>query len=140
MTRMPEVETLHHVSLPVRDVDRARAFYRDVLGLREIARPPFSFAGAWFAAGDRQLHLIVHDRATHRDGKGVDSRDAHVALRVRSFRQALAHLRALGYREDGSAGELLRMKVSEQATAGWPQIHLIDPDHNVIEINAASGE
>jgi catechol 2,3-dioxygenase-like lactoylglutathione lyase family enzyme len=36
------VEGLHQVALHVEDMDRAEAFYRDVLGLREIARfdPP----------------------------------------------------------------------------------------------------
>ncbi len=33
-----EVETLRQVALPVNDVDRAIAFYGEVLGLRQIAR------------------------------------------------------------------------------------------------------
>ena len=30
------------------------------------------------------------------------------------------------------------MKVSLRATAGFPQIYILDPDRNVIEINAAA--
>jgi glyoxylase I family protein len=130
-----DIETIHHVSLPVTDVERSKRFYREILGLREIERPPFDFPGAWFQLGDDQLHLIVHDGSTMRGSKGVDGRDIHFAIRVPSFRKALALLEAKGYREDAD-DELLQMKVSPHATAGFPQIYVVDPDRNVIEINA----
>src|SRR5579885_1873325 len=89
------VSTIHHVSLNVRDLERSRAFYREILGLREIPRPPFSFPGAWFAAGDsQQLHLIVYPGATLRGEQGLNTRDNHFAVRVRSYRAALEFLRA----------------------------------------------
>ena len=131
-----DIESLHHVSLPVTDLDRARRFYAEVLGLREIERPPFDFPGAWFQCGAGHVHLIARTDATFRAGKGVDSLDIHVGVRVTSFRAALEHLQSKGYRED-AADELLRMKVSPHATAGFPQIFILDPDRNVIEINAA---
>lgn len=131
------IETIHHVSLPVTDLERSKRFYRDILGLREIARPPFDFAGAWFQVGDRQLHLIVHNRATFRGAKGVDSRDIHFALRVESYRQALEFLRSKGYREHAEAADPMNMKVSPKPTAGFPQLYIMDPDRHVIEINAA---
>jgi glyoxylase I family protein len=132
-----DIEGLHHVSLPVTDLDRARRFYTEVLGLREIERPPFDFPGAWFQAGAGQLHLIARPDATFRTGKGVDSRDIHYGVRVTSFRAALEHLQSHGYREDAQ-DELSRMKVNRHATAGFPQIYVLDPDRNVIEINAAT--
>jgi glyoxylase I family protein len=130
-----EINTIHHISLPVTDVERAKRFYRETLGLRELERPPFDFPGAWFQLGDDQLHLIVHEGSTLRGAKGLDSRDVHFAVRVRSFRAALQSLEAKGYREDAD-DDLLKMKVSPHATAGFPQIYILDPDHNVIEINA----
>ena len=45
---MLEVETLHHVSICVTDLDQARQFYGGMLGLREIPeeRPKaFDFPG-----------------------------------------------------------------------------------------------
>jgi glyoxylase I family protein len=36
---MLEIETLHHVSLTVTDLARARTFYGEVLGLPELERP-----------------------------------------------------------------------------------------------------
>jgi catechol 2,3-dioxygenase-like lactoylglutathione lyase family enzyme len=130
-----EINTIHHISLPVTDVERAKRFYRETLGLRELERPPFDFPGAWFQLGDDQLHLIVHEGSTLRGAKGLDSRDVHFAVRVSSFRAALQVLEAKGYREDAD-DDLLKMKVSPHATAGFPQIYILDPDRNVIEINA----
>jgi len=46
-----KINSLHHVSLTVTDLERSRRFYREVLGLQEIARPAFNFPGAWFQLG-----------------------------------------------------------------------------------------
>lgn len=132
---MLQIQTIHHVSLPVTDLARARAFYAGVLELTEIDRPPFDFPGAWYQVGDRQLHLIVGGHSTLRDGKGIDSRDAHFAIRVASYRGALQHLDAKGY-QDAAEDEMRRVRANPAATAGFPQIYLLDPDRNVIEINA----
>ncbi len=47
---MLEFETLHHVAISVGDLARAKRFYGEILGLEEIARPNFPFAGAWYAS------------------------------------------------------------------------------------------
>jgi len=131
-----DLESLHHVSIPVSDLARSRRFYGDMLGLPEMTRPPFDFPGAWYSIGPNQaLHLIVYANQTFRTGKGVDSRDIHYAIRVKSYRQALEFLRAQGYREDAT-DDLMRMRINPRATAGFPQIYILDPDRNVIEINA----
>src|SRR4030095_2371220 len=70
---MLRIETLHHVSLPIRDLAVAKAFYSGILELAEIERPAFNFPGAWYAVGDRVLHLIVEEKSTFRTGKGIDS-------------------------------------------------------------------
>ena len=130
-----DIAAIHHVSLTVTDLERSRAFYREVLGLSEIPRPPFPFGGAWFGIGERQhLHLIVNDGAAFRRGRGIDTRDNHFAVRVPSYRRAVEFLRAKGYRED--ADDLMQMKLQPHATAGFPQIYIVDPDRHVIEINA----
>jgi len=130
-----DVQTLHHVAVPVSDLARAKRFYADVLGLTEIARPAFPFDGAWFQIGGRELHLIVAANPTFRAGKPVDSRDGHFAIRVRSFRRALEHLQSIGYRERND-DELRSIRVSVAGPTGYPQIHVMDPDRNMIEINA----
>lgn len=133
---MLSIESLHHVSVPVTDLERAKRFYGDVLGLSEIRRPPFKFPGAWYQLGDRQLHLIAGERSTFRAATNPDSHDIHFAIRVASYRRAIEHLASKGYTPD-APDAMLRTRENPTATAGFPQVYLIDPDRNVIEINAA---
>lgn len=132
---MLEIDKLHHVAVPVSNLERSKAFYTDVLGLKEIPRPAFSFDGAWYQVGDRELHLIVARDPTFRRGRGVESQDGHLALRVKSFRRALEYLESKGYRP-GNEDTLHSMRVNISGPTGFPQMHILDPDRNVIEINA----
>jgi glyoxylase I family protein len=122
-----DVETLHHVSISVTDLARARKFYSGVLGLKEIARPPFDFPGIWYQLGDRQLHLLVHP-GTHtlRGTTSIESREGHYGVRVRSYRRTLEHLNAQG----------ISYRDKPRNLTPWPQIYVTDPDGNVIEFNA----
>jgi glyoxylase I family protein len=132
-----DIASLHHVALTVTDLERSRRFYREVLGLDEIARPNFPFPGAWFQVGEaQQLHLIVHTNPTFRTNKGLDTRDVHFAIRVRSYWETVEFLKARGYREDAE-DDLQKIIVNPRATAGFPQMYILDPDRHVIEINTS---
>ncbi len=54
---------IHHVqvSCPVGGEEAARRFYRDVLGLAEVDKPPVLAArgGCWFRRGDVEVHVGV---------------------------------------------------------------------------------
>ena len=131
-----EIRQLHHISLPTTDLERSRRFYRDVLGLAEIKRPDFPFPGAWFALGDRELHLIGGEGARSQGGSGTDSRQLHFAIRVVSFEDALARLRGLGFSEEVAESDPMHVRVLRRPLTGYPQAYVCDPDRHLIEINA----
>jgi catechol 2,3-dioxygenase-like lactoylglutathione lyase family enzyme len=123
--------SLHHVSLCVTDLERARHFYGAVVGLRELPRPDLGFPGAWYAVGDSQeLHLIVHPPSkTRRGTTEIDGRDGHFAMRVRSYAETLARLR----------DHQVPLIESPNNKTPWAQIYVTDPDGNVIEFNVERG-
>ena len=65
--RPPPLPTLgmHHISRETYDCDRMKDFYMNVLGFRELARPPFKFAGYWLEKGTTQVHIIERDPKSH---------------------------------------------------------------------------
>jgi glyoxylase I family protein len=125
---------LHHVLVATTDLDRSRHFYRDVLELHEIARPPFAFPGAWFQFGGGQhLHLAVHDGATTRGDKPLDPTDVHFALGMTSYRKTMVWLESKGYSADLPDDDLHTIAVRPESIVGRPQIYIMDPDRNIIE-------
>jgi glyoxylase I family protein len=126
---MLRITSLHHVAVCVTDIERSKRFYGDVLGLKEIPRPAFPFAGAWYELADgRQFHLIVHEPARALRGTtDIDSRDGHIALGVEDFDRAVAHLREAG----------VECLARPDNVTPWKQLYVTDPDGNVIELSAA---
>jgi catechol 2,3-dioxygenase-like lactoylglutathione lyase family enzyme len=135
-----EIQLLHHVSLPVSDLDRSHRFYTEILGLEEIARPDFPFGGKWYRLGTTQeLHLILqHTDVTYRAAKGIDPGDIHLAIRVKSYQATVEFLCGHGYREDAGEKDVLKLRTNPHSTTGYPQIYILDPDRHLIEINAAA--
>jgi len=113
-----QIEGIHHHSVVVSDLNRARAFYREVLGLEEVPTPPtFNFAVAWFALGDgQQLHLLRADQA---EAPGA----RHIALHTADTAAARAQLRGLGHRVDETT-----------PIPGADRFFTSDPDGNRIEL------
>jgi glyoxylase I family protein len=123
---MIQYKGLHHVSLTVTQIDRARDFYSNILGLKEIERPDFGFPGAWYEVGQQQIHLIVLPSSqTIRADKHLSSREGHFALRVENYYQTLEWLEKNGV-------EILNKPNSK---SGFAQIFCADPDGNLIELN-----
>lgn len=111
------IQGIHHHSVVVTDLPRARAFYREVLGLQEVPKPPtFGFSVAWFQIGDQQIHLL---QAKEADVPGA----RHVALHVDDIAEARARLSGLGYRVSETVG-----------IPGADRFFTTDPDGNQIEI------
>lgn len=88
------LRSIDHVqlSMPPGDEDRARAFYVEVLGLREVPKPPNLAArgGCWFEGPGVRVHLGV-------EFDFRPARKAHVAFRVDALRDLAAAAREAGY-------------------------------------------
>ncbi|TMV51390.1 glyoxalase [Paenibacillus mesophilus] len=124
---MIEFERLHHVSIAVRDLERARRFYSEVLRFQEIERPPFKSKGIWYAVGNHQLHLLEHPNGeTLRNGE-IDSVDGHFAIWVKSYKTTIEWLEKAG----------VSYEARPHSVAGFAQIYILDLDKNIIEFDVA---
>jgi catechol 2,3-dioxygenase-like lactoylglutathione lyase family enzyme len=56
---MIRVQNVGHVVLKVRDLDRSTHFYRDVLGLREVARGTFGRPMVFFSSTGENHHDLA---------------------------------------------------------------------------------
>ena len=115
-----QVRCLDHVQLamPVGREDEARLFYRDTLGIPEIAKPPHLAArgGCWFERGALKVHLGVEQAF-------VAARKAHPAFIVEGLRELVARLERAGYRVS-----------QDQPLAGYDRVYVDDPFGNRIEL------
>ncbi len=127
---------LHHVAVIVTDLARSSAFYQALFGLMPIQRPPFSIPGQWLGVGALQVHLTVYPGGNFRT-RGVDNDDVHFAFRTDDFEGFVEHAAGMGFRDDAPADDPMRMILKRQGLAGFPQLYLMDPDRNVIEVNGA---
>src|SRR6267378_3392189 len=94
---MPIVLGAHHMSFPVRDVERSRVFYGTVLGLVEKPRPPqlaAMFPGAWYQAGACEVHLIQYPETMDvgTPPPALNPMARHAAFAVADYAATVAHL------------------------------------------------
>lgn len=123
---MPEALTIHafnHVALQTKRLEESIAFYRDVLGFRQISRPAFNFDGAWLYNAGIQIHLIVDERAAD-PGSSINSRADHFAFATHDVDEMERRLQALGV-------QYVRRLIQDR---GIPQLFFHDPDGHVIEV------
>jgi catechol 2,3-dioxygenase len=124
-----QVQKVGHVVLKVRDVEKSAAFYRDVIGLREVARGEFAAKMVFFSATGENHHDLALAEV------GRDAPDApaqavglyHVALKIGdsldTLRAAREHLEAHG---------VTRLRIIDHRVS--QSIYLSDPDGHGIEL------
>ena len=129
---------IQHVGLVVSDLERSRRFYREALGLEEVARPPnFTFDGAWFRFGDYELHLLAEAHTTGGAGQPDAGAGAerglthHLAFEVDDLEAACARVASAGVQLTG--GPMPRGD-------GVTQVFFLDPDGYVLEYFQRTGE
>jgi catechol-2,3-dioxygenase len=129
-----EIKELGHLVLYVRDVDRSAAFYRDVLGWRQILPDadgdgPRPFRAAAFSSGRTHHELLLievgEDAAAIPRGRRIGL--YHFGLKVGDtddeLREALARLEAAGVRVAGASDHTVTHS-----------LYIHDPDGNEIEL------
>lgn len=112
------------ITVPPDAVERARAFYCGVLGLREVEKPSAlaGRGGFWLQAGDRQVHVGVEE--------GVDRHATriHIAYAVRGLADWRARLAAA------------RIPILEAVPIpGYERFEFRDPFGNRVEFIEAIG-
>jgi catechol 2,3-dioxygenase-like lactoylglutathione lyase family enzyme len=117
------ITQVHHLARVTRRPEESTAFYRDVLGFRELERPRFDFRGAWLFNYGLQIHLIENDDRAPQQQEQIDTRYDHLALHVTDIERAKSILGEHGirYREQVNAG-------------GIHQVFFHDPDGHIVEI------
>jgi catechol 2,3-dioxygenase-like lactoylglutathione lyase family enzyme len=116
-----EITGIHHVQLgmPPEEEAAGRAFYGELLGLREVPKPSelAPRGGLWFRSGSLEVHLGVE-----REGF-TPTRKAHPAFLVSGLDALRERLVASGYRID-----------EDVQLEGYRRFHVRDPFGNRIEL------
>ena len=111
---------IQHCSLVVESLERAAAFYRDVLGLTEIQIPstfkPAGLKVRWFCLGSQQIHLLEGH-------ENQPNAQHHIALQLDDAKAARVWMKAKG------------VEIQETVLIpGADRFFFRDPDDNLIEI------
>ena len=116
---------MHHISIAVDDLEKAREFYGGVLGLREISRPSLPNPGRWFQAGACQLHLTVRpEEERGRRIPGTGAGETHFAFGADDLDGVKRHLEGRG----------VQVKDGINARLGMRQLFFRDPSGNLVEV------
>ena len=118
------IRRLDHVVLRVADLDRAIAFYQDVLGCREERRVE-SISLVQLRAGESLIDLILAESSPDAGTGNMD----HFALRIDPFDEAALrrHLEGHGV----AVGEVASRYGAE---GSGPSLYIEDPDGNTVEL------
>jgi catechol 2,3-dioxygenase-like lactoylglutathione lyase family enzyme len=117
---MSDVVALDHLQLAMprgREAE-ARAFYGNILGLRELTKPANLAVrgGVWFELGTQQLHLGVEEDFR-------PAKKAHPAFLVRDVDHLRARLEQNGYKPH-----------DDEPLAGYKRFYVADPFGNRLEL------
>jgi catechol 2,3-dioxygenase-like lactoylglutathione lyase family enzyme len=95
----------------------ARAFYGDILGLKELTKPPNLAArgGVWFALGTQQFHLGV-EQDFH------PAKKAHPAFLAENLEDLRERLQSSGF-----------APYEDEPLAGYDRFYVADPFGNRLE-------
>ncbi|MBK8568827.1 MAG: VOC family protein [Nitrosomonadales bacterium] len=117
------ITRLLHATFLVEDLDRARIFYENVLGLvPDGMRPEMSFPGVWYNVGiHQQIHLMqLPNPEANLQRPAHGGRDRHIALAVNDLSTLIQKL------DSATVSYTVSM-------SGRPALFCRDPDDNALE-------
>lgn len=121
------VKSIDHVTIVVKDLAATRRFYVDILGMKEVARPGFTFAGEWYQAGPTLIHTILEFEGSGKAGEGAcsNSRGHHFAFLVDDCHIAAKRITELG---------VPFVSPPKVRPDGAIQLFIHDPDGHLVEL------
>jgi len=113
-----------HVAIGVGDLEEARAFYCDLVGLEALPRPEFGVPGLWLRAGDSMLHIVAISGS-----QSSNTPAWHIALQIgsESFDHVVETMRSAGVAFRGEPSVRVDYGITVRAAT------VIDPWGNFIE-------
>ena len=122
-----QLNKLDHVNIRTANLENMVAWYCDVLGMENGARPPFPFPGAWLYAGDQAaVHLV-----------GVENAPQSVEPGIEHFAMSATGLQGFVDRLSKSGTEFRAVRVPG---INILQINVFDCDGNHIHIDFSPEE
>lgn len=121
------VQSLDHVTIVVKNLAATKQFYVDALGMEEVDRPGFTFAGQWFQAGPTLIHTILEFEGSDRAGAAAcaNSRGHHFAFLVDDCQAAAQQIQAFG---------IPFVSPPKLRPDGAMQLFVNDPDGHLVEL------
>jgi len=135
------LDHIEHFLLQTADMEKTRAWYVDVLGMRVGPNPDFKFPVFWLYLGDKDVVHVTEGGKNVSDNRkkyvGQESQATsgsgavdHIAFRATGLREMITHLRSL-------AVDFKQRRVDDQ---GLYQLFMFDPNGVKIELNFAGAE
>jgi lactoylglutathione lyase len=119
---MIQVKAINHVTLIVDNLEKAREFYTNVMGLEELPAFAFDYPVQFYRINDtQQLHLT--------EWKDTPSFRGHVCLQIAEFNETFRQLKALGAIDTAPWGKARRLR------DGAMQLFARDPCGNLLELS-----
>jgi len=118
VTKVAQGRTINHVSMAVADVERSAAFYKALLGLKEVSRPGNGGINLGLSDGFLGLYKLPNPGTVNHFCIGVDDFDPD---------QMADRLKAQGIQATVDRNPANR-------TSGGDQLYFIDPDKTRVQL------
>jgi len=128
---MLALDTFHHVTMEVGNVEQTKEFYKALLGLEEVRRPNLNCNGSWLEGLGVHVHLIETQK--------TEEYEISKRRRFERFQNEVPFVEHFAFiaHDINQVEQVLKahrlVYVRRKTNFGANQIFLLDPDGHVIE-------